>query len=331
MNSPNFDSCVSDSSDSVSEDFLRDVIDGLSKEKKTLSCKYFYDERGSGLFDEICELDEYYVTRTEIGIMRDHAAAMADRIGPNATVIELGSGSSIKTTWLLERLIDPAAYYPVDISTEHLNRSAARLAEQFPDIRVQAISADFTEPISIPEENENSGKRVVYFPGSTIGNFEPDAARQLLEQLSDLAGESGGLLIGIDLQKDPSIIEAAYNDSKGTTGQFNLNILERMKRELNANVQTEQFVHRATYNSELGRVELDLVSSCSQAIEIAGHRFEFESGEAIRTEHSHKYAIDGFAQLAASVQFELDSAWTDSNNYFAILYFQARHQSNNGN
>lgn len=304
--------------------FLDDVLSGLEASPRRLPCKYFYDERGSRLFDEICHLDEYYPTRTELSIMRKHAGEMADRIGPGAMLVEFGSGSSIKTRVLLRRLVSPAAYVPVDISREHLERSAARLSRAFPQVEVLPVCADFTEDFVLPEPERTPTHTAVYFPGSTIGNFEPDAARAMLEQIAALAGAGGGLLIGVDLDKDTATLEAAYDDARGVTAQFNLNLLRRINRELDGTFNLHKFAHRAVYNRAAGRIEISLVSRCRQVAEVAGRPFEFAPGDAILTEYSHKYTIDGFADMAAGAGLALRRSWTDEHQRFAVLHF-ARH------
>ena len=219
--------------------FLRDVIDGLSRPQKEISCKYFYDEAGSALFDEICELDEYYLTRTELAILEAHAAAMAEAIGEDCALIEFGSGSGLKTRLLLEQLDAPRAYLPVDIAHEPLERSALDLAGRFPSLRILPVHGDFTEPLLLPDTGDPRARRVVYFPGSTIGNFSPRAATNLLSSIAWLVGDGGGLLIGFDLDKDESIVWPAYNDRRGVSAAFNLNVLERINRELGAELRRD--------------------------------------------------------------------------------------------
>ncbi|MCG8586488.1 MAG: L-histidine N(alpha)-methyltransferase [Pirellulales bacterium] len=305
----------------ATKQFHADVVDGLSQQPPSLPCKYFYDERGSQLFDEICELDEYYLTRTELEIMSRHADEMAEQIGPGAMLIEYGSGSSVKTRMLLDHLDDPVAYVPVDISRDHLHHNANELASQYPAIEMLPVCADFVEHFELPVPKRKQTHNAVYFPGSTIGNFEPKAAEDMLKRIVSLCGCGGGLLLGIDLQKDPHVIEAAYNDQQGVTAKFNLNLLERIDRELDAEVQVEQFAHRAVYNEPRGRVEIDVVSLDDQEIRVGDETFEFEAGDTIRTEYSHKYTIDGFAELAAGAGLELHREWTDPKHHFAVLHF----------
>ena len=300
--------------------FLSDVVDGLSQPNKRLQCKYFYDERGSLLFDEICELDEYYLTRTEQAIMDRHAHEMAQQLGERVMLIEFGSGSSTKTQVLLKNLINPAAYVPLDISEDHLLNTGEKLREEFSEIEILPVIADFTRGFELPQPKVEPSHAAVYFPGSTIGNFEPGQAKELLANISNLLGPEGGLLIGIDLQKEPAIIHAAYNDSEGITDQFNLNILHRINSELDANFDVDQFEHLAFYNRAHGRVEIYLVSCREQRVEIGEHAFDFAAGERIFTEYSHKYSIEGFAKMAGEAGFTLHQYWTDAKNLFAVLH-----------
>ena len=300
--------------------FFDDVIRGLSQPQKELQCKYFYDERGSALFDQICELEEYYLTRTERKIMVANAREMAEQIGAGAMLVQFGSGSSLKTRVLLDALIEPAAYVPLDISEEHLIKTSAELRECYPDIEILPLVADFTESFELPVSKIEPSHAAVFFPGSTIGNFLPAAATQMMKTIAGILGPDGGMLIGIDLQKEPSVIEAAYNDSKGVTDEFNLNVLHRLNNELGANFDVEQFHHKATYNQQQGRVEIFVVSSCDQKVQIGEHEFQFAAGEQIFTEYSHKYTIDGFIDLASPVGFSLHKYWTDEQNLFAVLH-----------
>lgn len=304
-------------------DFRRDLLAGLRSQPKRLPSKYFYDQRGSQLFDRICELEEYYPTRTEIEIMRAHAAAMADQIGPATMLIELGSGSSLKTGWLLEHLARPAVYVPVDISREHLHESAARIGDDFPDLEVCPLHADFSQPIEPPASETDVEQRVVYFPGSTIGNFPPQSAVLLLQRIARLVGEGGGLLIGFDLVKDPAVLEAAYNDSQGVTAAFNKNMLQRANKELDANFNLHEFKHLAFFNDEHHRIEMHLVSQSAQRVAIGNEEIKLAKNESIRTELSHKYSRDSFAALAAEAGFSETRLWTDSRDYFAVAYFTA--------
>jgi dimethylhistidine N-methyltransferase len=303
------------------EAFYGDVVAGLSQRPRSLPCKYFYDERGSQLFEKICKLDEYYLTRTELSIMRQFADEMAEQIGPGVSFVEYGSGSSIKTRILLDHLRDPVAYVPVDISRKHLQQTADNLARLYPDIEVLPVCADFTEDFELPTPQRVSNHNAVYFPGSTIGNFQAEAAQALLARIVQLCGCGGGLLIGIDLQKDIKVIEAAYNDAQGITTEFNLNLLNRINRELNGDICLDQFEHKAHYNDADSRIEMYLVSRCDQTVRVGERTFDIAAGDAIRTEYSHKYTIDGFDELAAAVGLTLRQQWTDEDDLFAVLHF----------
>lgn len=300
--------------------FLDDVIHGLSKPQKSLACKYLYDERGSELFDAICDTPEYYPTRTELSIMERNAASIAYQLGRGVMLVEYGSGSSIKTRILLDSLTEPVAYVPVDISEEHILRTADALQAAYAKIEILPVVADFTEPFTLPESQREPSHVALYFPGSTIGNFTPEAAGSLLRSMSTMLGEQGGLLIGIDLQKDVNVIEAAYNDKAGVTAEFNLNLLARINSELDADFDLANFEHIAIYNPEEHRVEISIGSLCDQQVAIAGTSFGFFKGEEILTEYSHKYTVEGFSEFAAHFGFSLHKHWTDDRNYFALLH-----------
>lgn len=304
----------------IDQEFLADVIKGLSQPNKRLSCKYFYDDRGSQLFDQICELDEYYLTRTEQAIMDEHAKEMAERLGERVMLIEFGSGSSTKTHVLLQHLLNPSAYIPLDISEDHLLQTAVGLRKKFPKIEILPVVADFTQSFELPVPAIEPSHAAVYFPGSTIGNFVPSEAKHLLSNIATLLGRDGRLLIGIDLQKDPAILHAAYNDAAGVTDQFNLNLLNRINTELNADFDIDQFEHLAFYDQPLGRVELYVVSRRDQSVKIGDQSFKFAAGERVFTEFSHKYSIEGFAKLAGKSGFSLRQSWTDPQQLFAVLH-----------
>ena len=283
------------------QEFLEDVLGGLSASPKSLPCKYLYDERGSGLFDDICSLDEYYLTRCEDQIIKRYAREMAEQLGPGVQLVEYGSGSSTKTQSLLDELIEPSAYVPVDISREHLNRTASNLSRAYPHIEILPVCADFTKPFELPSPKQEPTHAAVFFPGSTIGNFQRSEVLVMLAQIAEMCGRGGGLLIGIDLQKDIDTIEQAYNDSRGVTAEFSLNLLEHINRELDADFDTAHFEHQAVYDKEEHRIEISLVSLREQSITISDKLVEFEHQEQILTEYSHKYTIEGFAELAAEV------------------------------
>jgi L-histidine N-alpha-methyltransferase len=300
--------------------FRADVLRGLSRRAKRLPCKYFYDDVGSRLFDRICELPEYYPTRTELAILRADAPAMAARIGPDCLVIEYGSGSGVKTRLLLDALSRPAAYLPVDIARDHLKRSAAALAADFPGLTVLPVCADFTRPFALPPDAPAATRRAVYFPGSTIGNFGPATARQLLAGMARLVGPGGAVLIGVDLKKDPRILEAAYDDTAGVTAAFNRNLLVHINRELGGTFQPDRFAHHALYNPTHGRIEMHLISRRRQAVRLAGARIAFEEGESILTECSYKYTVRGFQAVAASAGLRARQVWTDADRWFSVQY-----------
>jgi len=302
--------------------FLADVLHGLAQSQKSIPCKYFYDEAGSALFDAICETPEYYPTRTELAIMATHAPEIGEALGRNCQVVELGSGSSLKTRRLLEHLPRPAAYVPVDISGEHLRKSADSLARRFPELDVTPVAADFTRPFDVPALH-SSARRVIYFPGSTIGNFPLAEAASLLERTAALAGRGGSLLIGIDLVKDPAILDAAYNDRRGTTAAFNRNLLVRINRELGADFDLGAFRHFAFYNPAEGRVEMHLRSEIEQTVHLAGRKFRFRVGETIHTENSHKYRVEDFRKLASNAGWRSVAAWADLKQFFSVQLFEA--------
>ena len=301
--------------------FLDQVHLGLRQSPKSLPCKYFYDERGSQLFDQICELEEYYVTRTELAIMDEYAPQIAAQIGAGVMLIEYGSGSSVKTRILLDHLSELEAYVPVDISRDHLQQTCDALNRVYPEIEVLPVCADFTAEFELPIPHDAATHCAVYFPGSTIGNFAPEDAKRILSQISTLCGTGGGLLIGIDLQKDPEVLEAAYNDAQGVTASFNLNLLRRINRELEADFQLDAFQHDAVYNEAKGRIEISLRSLRQQVVTIGGQTFDFAQDELLGTEHSHKYTVDGFSRLAEQAGLTLRAEWMDEESRFAVLHF----------
>jgi dimethylhistidine N-methyltransferase len=298
--------------------FLADVLRGLRCRPKYLPCKYFYDAAGSALFEQITTLPEYYLTRTELTIMQRHAREMARWLGRGCLLIEYGSGSSTKTRLLLDHLHDPAAYMPVDVSSEHLHHSARDLKRQYPHLAVLPVDADFTGPLTLPDLARRPGRRVVYFPGSTIGNCTPPEAAALLRRTAALCGPGGGLLLGADLRKDPSVIEAAYNDSQGVTAAFNRNLLVRINRELHGDIAVDQFAHRAFYDPVAGRIEMHLVSKYDQAFHIGAARLRTAAEETIRTEYSYKYHLADLHAMAIDSGFRTDQVWTDERGYFTV-------------
>ena len=301
-------------------DELTSLISGLQQPQKMISPKYFYDEAGSKLFDDITQLPEYYLTDTELAIMEAHIDEMADLIGAQASLIEFGAGSGMKTRLLLEHMHSPAAYVPVDISEEHLLDNQNEIQADFPDIEVLPVAADFLYPFDLPNPATMPLRNVVYFPGSTIGNFEDEDALDLLRVMHTEAGADGALLIGVDLKKDPAVIDAAYNDSAGVTAEFNRNILRHLNREFGSDFNLDAFEHRATYKPDEGRVVVELVSTREQEAHIGDARIEFEREETIITEYSHKYTLDGFAAMASQAGFNVDKVWTDPQQWFSVQY-----------
>ncbi len=303
-------------------EFLRDIVAGLSLEsgKKRLPSRYLYDSRGCELFEAICESPEYYLTRTELEIMHRDARSMAEVCGPGCRLVEFGSGASIKTQLLIDRLREPATYIPVDISPDYLGPSVRRLHESYPELDIRPICADFSEPFLLPA-SANEKRTVIYFPGSTIGNFTRKAAAKLVGQMKQMAGPTGGLMIGIDLKKDTGLMVAAYNDADGVTASFTRNLLTRMQRELNAELIPQQFQHLARYNMKKGRIEIYLCSTADQSIKIDDHLFEIANGELINTEYSYKYSLGDVQELAAASGVALTHAWLDEMNWFGVFFF----------
>jgi L-histidine N-alpha-methyltransferase len=299
--------------------FLAEAVDGLSRRPPELPCKYFYDAAGSLLFDRICDLPEYYPTRTELALTRRHATAMAESVGRDAVIVEFGSGSSLKTTTLLAALTAPRAYVPVDIAREHLLDATARLSAGFPGLDIRPICADFTRPFALPEDLARHANRVLYFPGSTIGNFTPDEAVDLLGTMGRLAGPAGRLLLGVDRVKPRPILEAAYNDAAGVTAAFNLNLLARMNRELGADFDLRRWTHRAFFEPVASRIEMHLESRVLQAVRVGGRTFRFEAGSSIRTEYSHKYDRARIDAMAAAAGWAVRNAWSDEREWFSVL------------
>ena len=315
-------------------DFLEDVIAGLSSNPRSLPCKYFYDERGAALFQKICELPEYYITRAEIDILDRNRTEIASHLGANIELIGLGTGAGTKTRILIEALETPAVYVPVDISEKQLRESTALFRKTFPDLEILPVCADYLQPVVLPSPSRRATRNVVYFPGSTIGNFEPTEAEEFLRRVANACRPNGlspvaltavgGLLIGTDLKKDPRVLESAYNDSAGVTAQFNLNLLERINRELSADFDLDHWQHRAIYNSTAGRIEMYLISEIDQFVHLNDQKFHFRRREKIITEFSYKYAPDEFEALARKAGFEFVRMWTDDARLFGVFYFVVR-------
>jgi len=303
------------------EDMYEEVIQGLCSPNKSLPSKYFYDARGSELFDKITELEEYYPTRCEHSIMAENIERILTVLGKNIQLIEFGSGSSLKTRLLLDHLDNQSSYIPIDISEKHLLKTAEKLRKTFPKIEIKPLAADYTQDFTLPDTRRNFSRRVAYFPGSTIGNFKPGAARKFLAHTAELVGTGGGLLIGVDLKKDSQILEKAYNDSKGITAAFNLNILNHINQKLNADFNIESFHHKAFYNSGKGRIEMHLISLKDQTVRIGNTPVIFQQGETIHTENSYKYTPEEFAELARP-RFDVQHIWTDDKNYFSVQFLK---------
>ena len=330
-------------------DFREEVLAGLNASPKRIAPKFFYDQRGSGLFEKICELPEYYPTRTETAILRQHADEIADLISGGSgdglikssiretncepsgdsdpalagtpILIEYGSGAGRKTRILLDALGGQGVYVPIDISKQHLLESAAEPASAYPRLRVVAVCADYSKPFSLPSDLAVLGRRrVAFFPGSTIGNFDPPEAEAFLKRVVKLVGPGGALLLGVDLKKDPAVLDAAYNDAAGITAQFNLNLLDRMNREMGADFDLAGFRHRAFYNEPLGRVEMHLESLRDQTVRVADRSIGFGQGETIHTENSYKYSVDETHRLAAKAGLNAGRIWTDADQLFSVHY-----------
>ena len=301
-------------------DLRREVLAGLGARPRALSPKFFYDERGSELFDRICDLPEYYQTRTEMAILRSALRDLVGLIGAECLLVELGSGASKKVRLLLEEL-RPSGYVGVDISKEFLLSSTRTLASDYPWLEVHAACVDFSRGLQIPQ-CDPAAHKVAFFPGSSIGNFDPDDAVHLMRDVAELVGEGGHLLVGVDLKKPVSLLNAAYNDAAGVTAAFNLNLLERIRAELDSDVEPSSFDHYAFYNPLPGRVEMHLISRIDQVVNIEGRAFEFAAGEGIHTENSYKYTVREFGALAARAGFRQQAVWTDDQDLFSVQLLQ---------
>jgi dimethylhistidine N-methyltransferase len=301
---------------------IKDVLSGLRSTPKRLSSTFLYDERGSHLFDLICELPEYYVTRTETHILSRSAREIATCIGERALLVELGSGASTKTRLLLEQLPGLAAYVPVDISRTHLLAAARRTSDAYPLLEVLPVCADFTQAFTLPRPRGTPRRVVVFFPGSTIGNFDTREAIELLRTMRRIAGDGGGLLIGYDLVKEPAILERAYDDAAGVTAAFNLNVLQHLNRELGSDFDLSQYRHEAVWVVDHSRIEMHLVSLRDQTVTIAGEGIQFATGEHLVTEHCHKYTAQSFAAQAKEAGWKAVRTWQDERAYFNVQYLQ---------
>jgi len=302
-------------------DLRAEAIEGLRRAPKTLPCKYFYDALGARLFEAITELPEYYPTRTELGVMGAAVHEMADCIGAHATLVEFGSGVGLKTQKLLDALVDPSGCVLIDISAAALETSAHQLAGRYRDMEVIAVCADYTQALRVPRPRRPSARAVAFFPGSTIGNFTHEEAVGFLGRVAELVGQGGGLLVGIDRKKDPSVIEAAYNDPLGVTAAFNLNILRRLN-QLGADFDLSEFRHHAPYVETEGRIEMRLISKTAQSVRVGDTRIDLSAGEHIVTEHSHKYDLPQFEEMARAAGFRLTKHWSDDRNWFSVCFLE---------
>lgn len=307
------------------DNILADTLRGLSANAKRLPSKYFYDARGSELFECICEQPEYYPTRVELAIMRDNIDAIAAALGSNVRLVEYGSGAGVKTRLLLRHLESPVAYVPVEISRTAVSDSVASLGSEFPRIEMLPVCADFTQPITLPRAVRAPRQTVVYFPGSTLGNFELEEASRLLRLMHSEAMQGGGVLdggvlIGVDLVKDKAVLEAAYKDAAGVTAAFTLNLLVRLNREIGADFDLDGFRHRARYNVLAGRIETHIVSHREQHVHIDGRTFHFAEDETMLVEYSYKYTLESFARLAARAELRVAEVWTDPARQFSVQW-----------
>jgi len=301
-------------------DLLDEVIKGMANTPRSIAPKFFYDKKGSQLFDAICETTEYYPTRTEMMILEQNIDEIAEHFGEDCLLIEPGSGSSQKVRVMLDA-INPTAYMPLDISKDYLKIAAQDVASEYPWLEVHAACVDYTSPFPLPPCHQKS-RKVAFFPGSSIGNFDPKHAIEFLTHLAQMLQSGGGLLIGVDLKKNKDILDAAYNDNAGVTAAFNQNLLTRISDELEADFDLEKFHHHAFYNEQLGRIEMHLVSNETHTVSIAGYHFEFKKDETIHTESSYKYTIDEFQLLAKKAGFKPVNVWTDVDNLFSVHYFE---------
>lgn len=302
---------------------LKEVLVGLSKSQKSIDPKFLYDEKGSEFFEKICQIPEYYPTRAENEILSHYAGEIADLIGPDAIIIEPGSGSAEKVRHLLKKLESPRGFVPIEISKEILLRTVEELDEEFPSLRTIPVCADFTDDLDLPVSvDAQKGKKIVFFPGSTIGNLDPSDAVGFLKKFTKLMGQEGGLLIGVDLKKDKHTLELAYDDPAGVTGAFNLNLLSRLNKEINAHFDVNNFSHKAFYNEELGRVEMHLESKIPQLVRVNQTIFRFREGETIHTENSYKYTVEEFCELCAKAKLKIKKCWKDSKKLFCVYYFE---------
>ena len=303
-------------------EFLNDVISGLTQQQKTLPCKYFYDDKGAALFEQITTLQEYYVTRTELSILEQHSQSIAQMLPENLSIIEPGCGSGKKVAYLLAHMANVKTFVPFEISEEMLSYSLAHLSPLFPDLAISPLLGDFTHSQMVKQLTKDtaldSQTNLVYFPGSTLGNFAPVKAIEIMNNFHRLCGVNGYVLIGIDLVKERQVLLDAYNDKLGITAAFNKNLLQRINNELNGTFNLDNFSHESRFNEQHSRIEMHLVSNCNQSVIINDQQIDFIAGESIHTENSHKYTLESFKQLAAQANLKLEQTWQDDSNYFAL-------------
>jgi dimethylhistidine N-methyltransferase len=301
-------------------DMRAEVLDGLAAVPKALPPKFFYDERGSALFEQITGLDDYYLTRTEVAILQEHRVSIAEAVGAESFLIEYGSGASIKIRILLEAL-RPVGYMPVDISRNHLLDASRTLAAEFEWLDIYPTCADYSSGLPLPDVADGH-RRVAFFPGSSVGNFEPADAVTFLDEVAKVVGSGGALLIGVDTKKEPAVLQRAYDDPEGVTAQFNRNVLHHINDVLGANFDPAAFEHLARYDAQLGRIEMHLISTRRQQVDVAGTRIEFAEGEALHTESSYKYAPEEFDELARRANFTVQQRWIDARGWFAVTLYR---------
>jgi dimethylhistidine N-methyltransferase len=307
----------------IENDILHEVLNGLTKPKKELPSKLFYDATGSVLFDEITRLPEYYLTRTEMSIMEDNIKEIGGLLGEGTVLIELGSGSSRKIRLLLDNIPGLAAYIPIDISEKHLMNSIRQLSADYPDLEISPLVTDYTRDFNLPRLYKPFDHLAAFYPGSTIGNFKPEEAKMFLARIARLIGKNGGMIIGVDLKKDKEIVESAYNDSRGITAKFNLNILNHINHLTGSDFQTGKFHHCAFYNEAAERIEMHLISNENQNIRMNGTVINLKENDDIITEYSYKYTLKEFEELISDF-FEVRKVWTDFNQLFSVQYLRVR-------
>lgn len=306
------------------EDFRHEMLLGMSKAVKAIPCRFLYDQTGSALFDQICRLPEYYPTRTEMGILKNHAPDIARHVGPAVRFIELGAGSGGKAEWLMDALDRPSGYLCIDISPAPLAATALTMAKRYPGLEVMARCGNYLAELDLPPSG--TGPDLCFFPGSTIGNFERDDAQRFLAQWRERLGGDGMMVVGVDLQKDVTLLDQAYDDAQGVTARFSLNVLARANAELGADFDLSRFRHRARYCTNPGHIEISLVSLADQSVQVAGRSFHFAKGEALHIENSHKYTVEEFAAMAGRAGFASDAVWTDAEGLFSVHLLRVARQ-----